>query len=106
MVISWPTAPIIYKKLLQLRTLTPINFRRDLATPPALLHGPLKSPEKFVVFISPLNYAYCFVDEWLDEMHQVFFEVYRVTKPGGFCCIVIGNEIIEGKTKLPLPAKP
>ena len=44
------------------------------------------------------------VDSWLEEMMQVFSQVYHVTKPGGFCCIVIGNEIIEGKNKLPLPA--
>lgn len=44
------------------------------------------------------------VEGWLDEMKQVFSQVYQVTKPGGCCCIVIGNEIVEGKTKLPLPA--
>ena len=44
------------------------------------------------------------LEDWLEEMKNVFSEVYRVTKPGGFCCIVIGNEIIEGKSKLPLPA--
>jgi len=44
------------------------------------------------------------LDDWLEEMRLVFSEVYRVTKPGGYCCIVIGNEIIEGKIKLPLPA--
>ncbi len=44
------------------------------------------------------------IDSWLEEMVQVFSQVYHVTKPGGFCCIVIGNEIIEGKSKLPLPA--
>ena len=44
------------------------------------------------------------IEDWLEEMKSVFSEVYRVTKPGGFCCIVIGNEIIEGKSKLPLPA--
>ncbi len=44
------------------------------------------------------------VEEWVEEMRQVFSQVYRVTKPGGFCCIVIGNEIIEEKNKLPLPA--
>jgi DNA modification methylase len=44
------------------------------------------------------------IEDWIDEMKNVFSEVYRVTKPGGFCCIVIGNEIIEGKSKLPLPA--
>ncbi len=44
------------------------------------------------------------LDSWLDEMKSVFSEVYKVTKPGGYCCIVIGNEIIEEKNKLPLPA--
>lgn len=44
------------------------------------------------------------VENWLEEMRQVFSQVYHVTKPGGYCCIVIGNEIIEGKIKLPLPA--
>ena len=44
------------------------------------------------------------IDSWIEEMAEVFSQVYRVTKPGGFCCIVIGNEIIEGKNKLPLPA--
>ena len=44
------------------------------------------------------------IDTWLDEMKKVFSEVYKVTKPGGYCCIVIGNEIIEEKNKLPLPA--
>ncbi|HEU5489043.1 MAG TPA: site-specific DNA-methyltransferase [Candidatus Nitrosotalea sp.] len=44
------------------------------------------------------------LEDWLKEMKTIFSEVYRVTKPGGFCCIVIGNEIIEGKSKLPLPA--
>lgn len=44
------------------------------------------------------------VESWLEEMKEVFSQVYLVTKPGGLCCIVIGNEIIEGKTKLPLPA--
>ena len=44
------------------------------------------------------------IEDWLDEMKQVFSQVYQVTKNGGFCCIVIGNEIIEGKSKLPLPA--
>jgi len=44
------------------------------------------------------------LEDWLEEMKSVFSEVYRVTKPGGFCCIVIGNELIEGTSKLPLPA--
>ena len=44
------------------------------------------------------------IESWIEEMAEVFSQVYRVTKRGGFCCIVIGNEIIEGKIKLPLPA--
>ncbi|MDE1726421.1 MAG: site-specific DNA-methyltransferase [Thaumarchaeota archaeon] len=44
------------------------------------------------------------IESWLEEMKQVFSQVYQVTKPGGYCCIVIGNEIIEEKNKLPLPA--
>ena len=44
------------------------------------------------------------IESWIDEMKAVFSQVYQVTKPGGFCCIVIGNEIIEEKIKLPLPA--
>ncbi|MDE1725054.1 MAG: site-specific DNA-methyltransferase [Thaumarchaeota archaeon] len=44
------------------------------------------------------------LEEWIEDMRKVFSEVYRVTKPGGFCCVVIGNEIIENKNKLPLPA--
>jgi len=44
------------------------------------------------------------LESWLDEMKIVFSQVYQVTRPGGFCCIVIGNEIIEDKIKLPLPA--
>ncbi|HET6458682.1 MAG TPA: site-specific DNA-methyltransferase, partial [Nitrosopumilaceae archaeon] len=44
------------------------------------------------------------IESWLDEMKAVFSQVYQITKPGGFCCIVIGNEIIEEKIKLPLPA--
>jgi modification methylase len=44
------------------------------------------------------------VESWLKEMKQVFSQVYQVTKPGGHCCIVIGNELVEGRIKLPLPA--
>lgn len=44
------------------------------------------------------------IESWLDEMKQVFSQVYQVTKPGGHCCIVIGNELVEGRVKLPLPA--
>ena len=44
------------------------------------------------------------LDSWIDEMREVFSQVYKVTKPGGCCCIVIGNELVEEKTKLSLPA--
>ncbi|WP_428323752.1 DNA-methyltransferase [Nitrosopumilus sp.] len=36
-------------------------------------------------------------ERYLDEMEQVFSEVLKVTKPGGFCCIVIGDEVVNGK---------
>lgn len=40
---------------------------------------------------------------YLDEMTEIFGEkVYRVTKDGGYCCIVIANEVVNG-TILPLP---
>jgi site-specific DNA-methyltransferase (adenine-specific) len=42
------------------------------------------------------------LDIYLDEMLSIFLEVYSVTKEGGFCCIIIGNEIIKG-TLIPLP---
>lgn len=35
--------------------------------------------------------------KYLDEMEQIFSEVLKVTKPGGFCCIVIGDEVSNGK---------
>lgn len=41
--------------------------------------------------------------KYLDEMAEIFGdEVYRVTKEGGYCCIVIANEVVNG-TILPLP---
>ena len=41
--------------------------------------------------------------EYLDEMTEIFGEkIYRVTKEGGYCCIVIANEVVNG-TLLPLP---
>lgn len=41
--------------------------------------------------------------DYLDEMVEIFDErIYRVTKDGGYCCIVIANEIVNG-TILPLP---
>lgn len=41
--------------------------------------------------------------EYLEEMVEIFNErVYRVTNVGGYCCIVIANEVMNG-TILPLP---
>ena len=40
---------------------------------------------------------------YLDEMSEIFNNhIYRATKEGGYCCIVIGNEVVNG-TILPLP---
>lgn len=36
-------------------------------------------------------------DTYLNEMEQIFNEVLKVTIPGGFCCIVIGDEVVNGK---------
>ena len=41
--------------------------------------------------------------DYIKDMTRIFKEVYRVTKEGGYCCIVIGNEINKG-TLEPLPA--
>lgn len=39
--------------------------------------------------------------EYLDEMERIFSEVHNVTIAGGFCCIVIGDEVENG-TLVPL----
>lgn len=41
--------------------------------------------------------------DYLDEMEKIFSEVLKVTIPGGFCCIVIGDEVDNG-TLIPLPS--
>jgi site-specific DNA-methyltransferase (adenine-specific) len=42
-------------------------------------------------------------NDYLDDMTNIFGnKVYRVTKEGGYCCIVIANEVVNG-TILPLP---
>jgi site-specific DNA-methyltransferase (adenine-specific) len=41
--------------------------------------------------------------DYLNDMADIFGDkVYRVTKEGGYCCIVIANEVVNG-TILPLP---
>ncbi len=42
------------------------------------------------------------LDIYLAEMETVFSEVFRVTSEGGYCCIIIGNEIADGNI-IPLP---
>jgi modification methylase len=42
-------------------------------------------------------------DDYLNDMADIFGDkVYRVTKEGGYCCIIIANEVVNG-TILPLP---
>ncbi len=42
-------------------------------------------------------------NDYLNEMTEIFGEkIYRVTKDGGYCCVVIANEVVNG-TILPLP---
>ena len=36
-------------------------------------------------------------DEYLDKIESVFREVRRVTVPGGFCAIVVGTILLEGR---------
>jgi len=43
------------------------------------------------------------LQKYISEMDRIFQEVFRVTKEGGYCCIIIGNEINKG-TLEPLPA--
>lgn len=43
------------------------------------------------------------LDDYIDNLVSVFNgQVYRVTKEGGYCCIVIANEVVNG-TLIPLP---
>ncbi|MXZ94095.1 MAG: site-specific DNA-methyltransferase [Cenarchaeum sp. SB0678_bin_8] len=41
-------------------------------------------------------------DSYLDLMQRIFGEVLRVTKPGGFCAVVIGTVLMKG-THIPAP---
>ena len=41
-------------------------------------------------------------DEYLGLLTRIFAEVNRVTKPGGFCAIVIGTVLLDGK-HIPVP---
>ncbi|MGI0028896.1 MAG: DNA-methyltransferase [Nitrososphaera sp.] len=42
-------------------------------------------------------------NDYLEDMADIFgVKVYRITKEGGYCCIVIANEVVNG-TIIPLP---
>jgi len=43
------------------------------------------------------------IDDYMDDLSKIFGEVHRVTADGGFCCIVIGNELSDGQM-IPLPS--
>ena len=40
---------------------------------------------------------------YLDEMAEIFGRILEATRPGGFCGIVIGDEVVNGKL-IPLPS--
>ena len=42
-------------------------------------------------------------EAYMETMQDIFDQVFKVTKPGGFCCIVIGDEVVNGKL-IPLPS--
>ena len=41
--------------------------------------------------------------DYLDTMQRIFDQVLHVTREGGLCCIVIGDEVVDGKL-VPLPS--
>jgi modification methylase len=41
--------------------------------------------------------GYADYEEYLDWLERIFTEVLRVTKPGGFCSIVIGTVLLNGR---------
>ena len=41
--------------------------------------------------------GYTEYQHYLDWLQKIFSEVLRVTKPGGFCCLVIGTVLLNGK---------
>jgi modification methylase len=43
------------------------------------------------------------LEDYLDEMKSIFSQVRKVTMPGGFCCIVIADELSDG-VLIPLPS--
>ncbi len=41
--------------------------------------------------------GYWSYEEYLDWLERIFDEVYRVTKPGGYCAVVLGTVLLEGR---------
>jgi site-specific DNA-methyltransferase (adenine-specific) len=41
--------------------------------------------------------GYAEYSDYLDWLERIFGEVFRVTKPGGFCAIIIGTVLLDGK---------
>lgn len=42
-------------------------------------------------------------ESYLNLMKEIFDQVFLTTKDGGFCCIIIGDEVVNGKL-IPLPS--
>ena len=42
-------------------------------------------------------------ESYLEDMKAIFDQVHEVTIPGGYCCIVIGYEVVKGEI-IPLPS--
>lgn len=42
-------------------------------------------------------------EEYLGSMQRVFGQVFEATRDGGCCCIVVGDEVVDGKL-VPLPS--
>ena len=43
------------------------------------------------------------LEKYLGDMEKIFSEVNKVTMPGGYCCVVIADELFE-KNLIPLPS--
>ena len=43
------------------------------------------------------------LEQYLSDMEEIFADVNKVTVPGGYCCIVIADELFE-KNLIPLPS--
>jgi len=77
-------------------TITSPHYRNAIDYDMHVKHG--HSPEKNYRGKLELD-----TNDYLHEMRRTFDEVRRITVEGGFCCIVIANEINHG-TLIPLPA--